>query len=192
MRQVSFFCVSVSFYFLVSGHFVVSRLQLAIDGSMLVHPSAELLLIGFNVFAKVRHLFLTLAGAGFGILEPLGEIADNLLERFLLCQSDGLGSFKRLHVVGDNLVLLSQLHDSGLVVSKTVIGAFSLNLEGGELLRHLIVLLVGVLGNHLSLLQLLFKLLDTLSVESASAFQHFASTVGVFAGLGSLGEFFLG
>merc|ERR1719285_190502 len=101
-------------------------------------------------------------------------------------QSDSLGGFERLHVVGDDLVFLSELHDSGLIISETVISALSLNLEGGELLGDLIVFLVGVLSNHLGLIQLLFELLDTLSIEGASALQHFASTIGVLTGLGSL------
>merc|ERR1712198_715258 len=172
------------FVFLVSGH-------LAVSGSMLVHPSTELLLIGLNVLAKVRYLFLTLGGGGLGILESLGQIADDFLEGLLFGQGDGLGSLERLHVVGDDFVLFGELHDSGLVVGETVVGALSLNLEGRQLLGNLIVLLVGVLSDHLSLLQLLLQLLDTLGVQGASALQHFASTIGVLTGFGSLGEFFL-
>merc|ERR1740131_751281 len=176
---------------LIARHLVVRGLQLSVDSLMLVHPGSKLLLISLNILGQGRSEFLTLAGAGFGILESLGEIANNLLEGLLLGQSDGLGGFERLHVVGDDLVLLSQLHDSGLVIGETIVSTLSLNLESGELLRHLIVLLVRVLSNHLSLIQLLFELLDTLSIEVASALQHFATTIGVLAGLGSLGEFFL-
>ena len=49
----------IEVFVLVSRHLVVSGLQLAVDGRVLVHPSTELLLIGFNVLAKVRYLFLT-------------------------------------------------------------------------------------------------------------------------------------
>merc|ERR1712136_174797 len=143
---------------------------------MLVHPSTELLLIGLNVLAKDSYLFLALGSAGLGILESLGQIADDFLEGLLLGQGDGLGSLEGLHVVGDDFVLF---------------GALSLNLEGRQLLGNLIVLLVGVLSDHLSLLQLLLQLLDTLGVQGASALQHFASPMGILAGLGALGEFFL-
>merc|ERR1719385_683211 len=177
--------------FLVSRHLVVSGLQLAVDGSMLVHPGSELLLIGLSILSQLRAKFLTLGGASLGILESLGEIADDLLEGLLLGQSNGLGRLERLHVVGDDLVLFGELHDSGLVIGKTVVGTLGLHLKGGQLLGNLIVLLVRVLSDHLSLLQLLLQLLDTLGVQGASALQHFASTVGILTGLGSLGEFFL-
>merc|ERR1719285_709610 len=122
---------------LISGHLVVGGLQLSVDSLVLVHPGCKLLLISLNIFGQSGCEFLTLAGAGFGILEPLGEIANDLLEGLLLGQSDSLGGLERLHVVGDDLVFLS---------------------------------------NHLGLIQLLFELLDTLSIEGASALQHFAST----------------
>merc|ERR1712136_424406 len=178
-------------FLLISGHFVVGGLQFAVGGRVFVHPGCKLLLIVLNVLAKVRNLFLTLAGAGFGILESLGEIADDFLEGFLLGRSDGLGSFERFHVVGDDFVLFGELHDSGLVIGKTVVGALSLNLKGRQLLGHMIVLLVGVLGDHLGLLQLLLQLLDTFGIQGASALQHFASTVGILTGFRGLGEFFL-
>merc|ERR1712121_26296 len=90
------------------------------------------------------------------------EFADDFLERLFLGQSDGLGSLERFHVVGDDFVLFGELHDSGLVIGKTVVGALGLNLKGRQLLGHLIVLLVGVLSDHLGLLQLLLQLLATL------------------------------
>ena len=55
------------------------------------------------------------------------------------CTYDGLGSLEGLHVVGDDFVLFGELHDSGLVVGETVVGALSLNLEGRQLLGNLIV-----------------------------------------------------
>merc|ERR1719285_499043 len=124
---------------LISGHLVVGGLQLSVDSLVLVHPGCKLLLISLNIFGQSGCEFLTLAGAGFGILEPLGEIANDLLEGLLLGQSDSLGGFERLHVVGDDLVFLSELYDSGLVISETVISALSLNLEGGELLGDLML-----------------------------------------------------
>jgi len=45
--------------FLVSRHLVVSGLQLAVDGSMLVHPGSELLLIGLSILSQLRAKFLT-------------------------------------------------------------------------------------------------------------------------------------
>merc|ERR1712112_518620 len=118
---------------------------------MFVHPCRKFLLISFNILSQSRGKFFTLAGAGFGVLESLGEIADDFLERFLLGQSDGLGGFQRLHVVGDDLVLLGELHDSRLVVGKTIVGALGLNLEGRQLLGHLVVFLVRVLAGLRSL-----------------------------------------
>merc|ERR1719228_610143 len=156
---------------------------------MLFHPAVELLLAGLRLLRQSRRQLLALAGTSLGVLESLAEIADGFFEGFFFGQSDGLGSLERFHVVGDDFVFLGEFHDSGLVVGKTVVGALSLDLESRQLLGDLIVFFVRILGDHLGLLQLLFQLLDTLRVQSASALQHFASTIGILASLGSLGEF---
>merc|ERR1719219_216203 len=177
---------------LISGHFVVGGLELAVDGGVLVHPGGELLLRHLRILRQLGGQLLAVAGASFGVFKALRKIPDRLLERLLLRQSDGLGGFQRLHVVGDDFVLFSQLHDSGLIVDETIVSTLGLDLKGGKFLGNLVVLLVRVLGNHLGLDQLLLQLLDTLGVEGASALQHFAAAVRVFAGFRRLGEFFLG
>ena len=47
---------------LVSRHLVVSGLQLAVDGSMLLHPGSQLLLISLNVLSQSGGKLLAYGG----------------------------------------------------------------------------------------------------------------------------------
>ncbi|GMR56053.1 hypothetical protein PMAYCL1PPCAC_26248 [Pristionchus mayeri] len=127
-------------------------------------------------------------GAGLGLLQSGGQSADLLLVRVLALEGLLLGDLERLEVVTDDAELLLELDDLVLSGLSTLLSALKISLNHGQLTGDLIVFAVGLLSEHLGLLELRLDGVGALLILEGAVLHDLADTLGLVAGVGGLLE----
>ncbi|GMT02254.1 hypothetical protein PENTCL1PPCAC_24428, partial [Pristionchus entomophagus] len=120
-------------------------------------------------------------GAGLGLLQSGGQGADLLLVRVLSLESLLLRHLERLEVVTDDAELLLELDDLAATNLGTLLSALKISLNHGELTGDLVVFAVGLLGEHLGLLELRLDGVGALLILERAVLHDLADALGLVA-----------